>query len=738
MGQLEHSHKGAYCRDLALSYPGAWGPNPAWFDEPSFGRERSEFRANPLVLSLVGKPYSCAMPCSRMPADSVIRAVDHPYRRNILHILARGSLTYSQLFASMEPRGGGRGRFNYHLKVLREASLVVVQESEYGLTGTGGAAVTFLEEVNQGSHQPARLNISRRDFIPLLGLSVLILALALVLSVVLGPIQDLPARRSLEIGWSGPMLVETAEPYTQTALREAIERHRIMDLSAGVDSSGNGIVAWARHEKKYSPGSISESGVLYAVRFAPGFGWGEKTSFSVPGQSSWTSFGTLDLDAMGSAFALWEGRPSDEVSPIYASRFVPSEGWTAPRLLDQREANGISICKIAASSSDHAIATWVADGGRTHASSYSNRGWESPVRFDPSESAEGGVYGPWGCPTLLRVNVHGDTVAIWVQRGGDRESLWAGVFEAATGRGTPRRMGATSVLRIWSFNAGIAPSGDALVAWIESDETQTRMMARRYVPAFGWGQPTPIDSANATYVPRFTGDPAQDVSDLPRSLRLVVDRNGNAVAAWVQITPQEHKLRVFGSRYVPGNGWGPPQLIEPDMGVATVHEWTREWEVPCFSLGGDTSGSAILSWTKRQEEGWKHILASSFTPPGGWSPPEPVGTASGFELCPQLGVSDTGNAIVAWATYTPQLVYANYFVRPQSFEQVLEDSGHLLDQANARLTDLGFRLMLLTGLVLGLAVSTSSLLLLYWYRSRELRNSGREREESIKPPRTGD
>ncbi|MEE9237916.1 MAG: hypothetical protein V3U52_09045, partial [Thermoplasmata archaeon] len=46
-----------------------------------------------------------------------------------------------------EPEGNGRGRFNYHLKVLRKAGLIEVDQSTYRLTPRGSAVLTLLEEV---------------------------------------------------------------------------------------------------------------------------------------------------------------------------------------------------------------------------------------------------------------------------------------------------------------------------------------------------------------------------------------------------------------------------------------------------------------------------------------------------------------------------------------------------------------------------------------------------------------
>ncbi len=335
-----------------------------------------------------------------MPADGVIRAVDHPYRRNILHILSRGSLTYSQLFASMEPRGGGRGRFNYHLKLLREAGLIQSQENHYGLTEIGEAAVSFLEGVSKHSNARVRLNIPRRHIGPLLGFSILGLASALLVWSILAPVADVPPAPPLEAGWGAPTSIETdAWGNTRTG-SGLISRGGIQGLKGVIDNSGNGLAVWTLPETYYSPGVISESRVLQTARFVPGVGWGKITSIDTPWEGAVPSI--IAVDGTGSIFALWSGVGSDGASGVYASRFIPSRGWIDTTLLDQAGAGQVSLVNLATSSSERAFAAWLVDG-EMYGSLHSNRGWESPVRLGPSE-------GGWA---HIGLNARGDAVVIW-------------------------------------------------------------------------------------------------------------------------------------------------------------------------------------------------------------------------------------------------------------------------------------------------------------------------------------
>lgn len=53
-------------------------------------------------------------------------------------------MTYSDLFSRLEPDGGERAGFNYHLRSLRKADLVQLADSLYGLTPEGEAALVWL------------------------------------------------------------------------------------------------------------------------------------------------------------------------------------------------------------------------------------------------------------------------------------------------------------------------------------------------------------------------------------------------------------------------------------------------------------------------------------------------------------------------------------------------------------------------------------------------------------------
>ncbi len=77
-----------------------------------------------------------------MAKGDVFHALKHAYRQNILRTLRRRPRTYSTLLAKVEPDGEGTGSFNYHLKVLKDAGLVEVDDGLYRTTPSGSSRRT--------------------------------------------------------------------------------------------------------------------------------------------------------------------------------------------------------------------------------------------------------------------------------------------------------------------------------------------------------------------------------------------------------------------------------------------------------------------------------------------------------------------------------------------------------------------------------------------------------------------
>ncbi|WP_395811045.1 Ig-like domain-containing protein [Archangium minus] len=126
-------------------------------------------------------------------------------------------------------------------------------------------------------------------------------------------------------GWSTPHLLETrAEPVSTPRV--------------GVDAQGNALVVW-----KQSDGSAES---LWAARLVKDGGWSAPLLLeSEPGA---TSVPALALEGSGRALVAWLQPDSGGTVRVRASRFVPGSGWTPPeQVASSGEGSSVSAAQSA-------------------------------------------------------------------------------------------------------------------------------------------------------------------------------------------------------------------------------------------------------------------------------------------------------------------------------------------------------------------------------------------------------
>jgi hypothetical protein len=133
-----------------------------------------------------------------------------------------------------------------------------------------------------------------------------------------------------------------------------------------------------------------------------------------------------------------------------------------------------------------------------------------------------------------------------------------------------------------------------------------------------------------------------------------MDNNGNAVAVWKQ--NDDTFNRIWANRYVAGQGWGTPQVIESNPGNAGF---------PRVAVNGN--GNAMALW--KQFHGTYHeIWANRYdVVSGSWGTPTLIELNPGFASFPHVGFDNSGNAIVVWyqafgEANTTKHIWANRYV----------------------------------------------------------------------------
>ncbi len=166
-------------------------------------------------------------------------------------------------------------------------------------------------------------------------------------------------------------------------------------------------------------------------------------------------------------------------------------------------------------------------------------------------------------------------------------------------------------------------NGNMMAVWQQGGGGNFDIWASRYTPSGGWGARQRIETGSGR-------------ADAPQ---LTTDTNGNVMAAWMQ--RDGLRTNIWANRFTPAGGWGTAQLIETDD--------AGDAQPP--RLVSDSSGNVMAVW--EQSDGIRrNIWANRFTPAGGWGTAQLIETDdSGDARNPQLGVTASGQVVVAWQIY---------------------------------------------------------------------------------------
>lgn len=167
--------------------------------------------------------------------------------------------------------------------------------------------------------------------------------------------------------------------------------------------------------------------------------------------------------------------------------------------------------------------------------------------------------------------------------------------------------------------------GNAIAVWHQDNGSITSVWSARYADGEGWGARERVD------------DGAQNAG-LPC---VAFDGGGNAIAVWAQWESAYH-ASAWSNRYVPGEGWGAPELIE--AGSETV-------SAPVVSCAAD--GDATAVWV--QSDGVRYnVWSNRYVAGDGWQTAVMIeSTDAGDAVDPvKVCMDDDGNAVAVWPQYS--------------------------------------------------------------------------------------
>jgi len=127
---------------------------------------------------------------------------------------------------------------------------------------------------------------------------------------------------------------------------------------------------------------------------------------------------------------------------------------------------------------------------------------------------------------------------------------------------------------------------------------------------------------------------------------VAMDDAGNAVAVWYQVDREGDVTRidVWANRYGVGEGWGAAVRIGVDnLGYAMFP-----------SVAVDAAGNAIAVWEQELEQPGgpgDQVWANRYVVGEGWGTPGPIGSDNRYVGSPDIAVDGDGNGIAVWSEW---------------------------------------------------------------------------------------
>ncbi len=276
-----------------------------------------------------------------------------------------------------------------------------------------------------------------------------------------------------------------------------------------MNANGDGMAVW--EEISDASCSNDEDCSRFTVkvrRYFPDVGWSKSTSLASE-VSSGVMHPRLALNAAGNAVAIWSERNGAHRN-IRVSRFTPRDGWHKIEQLTNN-ANNAQDPDVALDDDGNAMAVWTQFEGQ-RANVYASRytpagGWSAPVLIEHQDS--GSAWRTW-----IDIDRDGNAIALWLQSDGIRYSAWSNRHTPNAGWGTAQAIESSDAGDVVGIDMAMDAQGNAVVAWEEFDRAlsgaHTNVWANRYFANSGWGvaELLEIDDAGSATFPQIAMDAA--------------------------------------------------------------------------------------------------------------------------------------------------------------------------------------------------------------------------------------
>lgn len=414
-------------------------------------------------------------------------------------------------------------------------------------------------------------------------------------------------------GSPAPSPIPSPVPTAPTARIEAHAGDGF-DPRVATDAAGNAMAVWVHDDG-------TGIGLVYAARYdAATDTWGAVVR--IDDQPAQPFDAELAVDANGNMIAVWCQNVGAYYS-VYASRYdATAAQWDTPRRIGNTSGDA-QRPRLAVDAAGNVMVVWqVYDSSSFTYSIYANRydagsGWGTAGTIETETGSASSVG--------LAVDAAGNAIAIWTQRVGRNEFVYANRYEAGTGWGATGRAIEVDAGAVLGSVIALDSNGNAVAAWSKFDGTRFNVLYNRY------------DAATQVWV--ATAQPIESETDDAFYPAIAVDAVGNAVVAWGQSDSAGTQWRIKASRYDAATQvWGAVDALATGAVGSTPAT-----DAPAFHLVGAPNGAAVLAWSFDAD-----VFLQRYDLATGWSVAESIETNAGAADLPYVAVDGNNRAFVVW------------------------------------------------------------------------------------------
>ena len=316
-------------------------------------------------------------------------------------------------------------------------------------------------------------------------------------------------------GWGTPRRVPTEEGSSLGS----------PDLA--VDNKGNAVVVW--RQKFEAAGAFSFD--VWGVYYEHGVGWGEPELIDRESRTLAAPPRVVANDA-GDAVAVWR-KGSEARFDICASVFRAGVGWGAVEYVQKKPAEG-GCCTLAMDGMGSAVVLW-SQYERASVTMWANH-WVRGEGWGAAQMIQVDDKGDAQSPSVA-ADATGNAMAVWRQDDGVWASVWAARYIQSVGWQKAERMESCIAGDADVPDVAVDERGNALAVWRQKKGVYEHIWASRYVAGEGWGAPEEIGF--------FEGSERAEDAERPH---VRMDQSGNAIVVWRQFDGVRKRIWANGFR----------------------------------------------------------------------------------------------------------------------------------------------------------------------------------------------